>query len=198
MSQPIDEFEAFFTGGGGPKSVSPKKPGEFVQGLIYKYKKTEERDDDGNVVCYPGSENPKPQIILWLKTDMRDPEIPNDQGERRLWMKGNALWALKNFLRDNQLGAPKVGGKIRLEVVELKANTDRKKQPMKIHAAKYAPPTPDTIAAALAFKELVEPTQAPSEDNFFGSSTPATQSKPSSQSSTLDSMRGFADDEPPF
>lgn len=196
MSQPIDEFEALFTGGGGPKSVAPKQPGDFVQGLIYKYKKTEERDDDGNVVCWPGSTDPKPQIILWLKTDLRDPEITNDTGARRLWMKGNALWVLKNYLKDNQLGAPKVGGKIRLEVVNLKPNSDRKKQPMKEHAVKYAPPTPASVTEAQAFAALVEPVVRSDDDDFFGG-PPAGQSKPATTS--LDSMRGaFDDDVPPF
>lgn len=197
MSQPIDEFEAFFTGSAGPKSVSPKKPGEFVQGLIYKYKMTEERDDDNNIVYWPGSDKPKPQAILWLKTDLRDPEIPNDQGARRLWMKGNALWVVRNFCKDNGLGAPKVGGRIRLEVVSLKPNTDRKKQPMKEHAARYAVPTPATIAEALAFLELMEPSQASGgDDEFFGSSAPSSAGNP--KATTLDSMRGFEDDAPPF
>jgi hypothetical protein len=201
-----DEIDDIFGGGGGKgvPSYSPKKPGESITGLIYKMEKKNETDDDNNIVYYDNSETPKPLFVAHLLTDMRDPEIEGDDGSRRVWMKGNALWALKQFLKANEIKKPEIGGWLKLQVDSLRPPTNPKRKPMKEHSAAYRKGTEDDLSRALAHarkKEEEFKASRAEEDDFFGDSgAKADTGKPKT---TLDSMRGTGrsagfTDEPPF
>lgn len=180
-------IDDLFTGGGkGPVGIPLKEIGDVAGGVIFKMERLEERDDNGNTKLNEWGK-PKPLFVAWIMTDLRDPENPDDDGSRRLWIKGNALYELKTYLRENGLGAPKVGGQIFIKLIGKKPSG--KPQPMKLHAAKYIPPTTESEAAAYAHAAKLN---GPKQDDTFGAPTarPA-QSVPAA--TTLDSMRsGFA------
>jgi hypothetical protein len=193
MSNDIDDL--FAPKSAGPASATLSGIGDTVQGLIYKMERLEEKDEDGNVKMSQYG-RPKPLFLVYLITSLRDPQNPEDDGSRRVWLKGNGLWTLKEFLKENSLGSPKVGGKLKVTVEALKKDPAfPMRKPMKIHSVLYAPPTSETETQAYAWaKKKEDERNSGGDDDFFG--TPA-QAKPT----TLNSMRnsgGFDSDEPPF
>lgn len=209
MSTIHEDTDDIFEGGSGlgVPSIKLQQPGDTATGLIYRLQKLEEKDDDGNVICYDNSDKPKPLFVAHLITDLRDPENPDDDGSRRVWLKGNGLWALKEFIKANGTGAPKVGDYLWVQVESLKPNPNRMRKPIKQHVARLKKGDDDSLAKALAHARKVEERQASSsarraEDEFWGGSTTKDGSTGSTggRTTTLDSMRSSrkANDEPPF
>jgi len=191
-----DEFDDLFgSTGKGPASAKLSNIGDSVQGIIFKRQRLEEQDDDGNVVLNQWGK-PKPLVVLWLATDLRDPENPEDDGARRLWLKGNGLWTLQEFIRVNDLKPPAFGGKIKEWVESLKPNTIKTRKPMKVHGAMYADPKPEWKIIAQEYLDRWDKPKADGFDDSFDQRTAAAT--PAESKTTLDTMRGFDDDEPPF
>ena len=189
-----DEFDDLFNPvSKGPATVRLSDIGDTAQGIIFKRQRLEEKDDDGNVVLNQWNK-PKPLVVLWLITSLRDPENPEDDGARRLWLKGNGLWTLQEFIRENDLKSPQVGGKVKVWVESLKPNTIKTRKPMKVHGAMYADPKPEWKVEAQAFIDRWDKPKSDGFDDSFDQ-RPAASTKPKT---TLDSMRGFDDDSPPF
>lgn len=194
MSNEIDDL---FSGGTrGPASVPLTNIGDSVQGLIYKMERLEERDDEGAVKMNEWGK-PKPLFVAHVLTTLRDPNNPDDDGARRIWMKGNALWALREFLKANGLKSPKIGGMIKLELIGFKPADKPMRKPMKLHGAAYRDGTPDEEQRAYAFaaKKNDEAGQRASDDFFTGGTSTAA---PQPARTTLDSMRSTFTDTPPF
>lgn len=191
----FDEFEDFFTQGGkGLPSVDVKEIGDVCGGIVFKMELLEERDDDNKVKLNEWGK-PKPLLVTWVITTLRDPMNPDDDGARRIWWKGNALWELKNFLRENGHGSPQFGGSVFKKLTGKKPSG--RPQPMKLHAAKYTPPTPENVALANEYLAKYDKPKPSARDEFFGTNESATPGR----ATTLDSMRNssqFDNDEPPF
>lgn len=189
-----DQFDDLFNPvAKGPATVRLSDVGDTAQGVIFKRQRLEEKDDEGNVVLNQWNK-PKPLVVLWLITSLRDPDNPEDDGARRLWLKGNGLWTLQEYIRENDLKAPQVGGKVKVWVESLKPNAVKTRKPMKVHGAMYADPKPEWKLQA---QEYIDRWEKPKSDGFDDSfDTRPAKSEPAK--TTLDSMRGFDDDEPPF
>lgn len=185
----FDDIDDLFAGGGkGPASLTVRDVNDVAGGIIFKMERLEERDDAGEVKVNERGK-PKPLFVTWVITDKRDPMNDEDDGARRIWWKGNALWELQNFLRENGLGSPKLGGYIAMKLIGKKPSG--KPQPMKLHAATYRIPTNETEAQARQFAAKWE--RAP-KDDLFGD-------VPAARATTMDSMKkssNFDNDEPPF
>lgn len=196
MSNEIDDLFAPPTAGAPSAKLS--NIGDSVQGVIYRMERQTEKDDDGNEVLNEWGK-PKPVFVAHLITALRDPANPDDDGSRRVWMKGNALWTFKEFLKVNNIRAPKVGGRLKLTVSGLKPATSALRKPQKLHDVMYAVPTPDLETQAYAWaKKKEDEKNSQADEDFFGGSQSST---PASRTTTLDSMRtsgGFEDDVPPF
>lgn len=189
----FDDIDDLFGGGGkGPASINVTNINDVAGGIIFKMERLEERDDDGKTKLNEYGK-PKPLFVTWVITDLRDPMNPEDDGARRIWWKGNSLWELKNFLRENSLGSPKMGGYIAMKLVGTKPSGRPK--PMKLHAAVYRVPTNETEAKA---REYAAKYERPVKDDFFGGSAPVSAQPQNSGRTTLDSMRSSFTDEPPF
>ena len=191
-----DEFDDLFSPlSKGPATARLSDIGDTAQGIIFKRERKQETDDEGNVVMNQWNK-PKPLVVLWIATSLRDPENPDDDGARRLWLKGNGLWTLQEFIRVNDLKPPAIGGKVKVWVESLKPNAIKTRKPMKVHGAMYADPKPEWIAQAQEFAARWERPAVDEFDASFDERPAAKKSEPAK--STLDSMRGFDDDEPPF
>ena len=186
--------ELFEDGPKGPAGFPKMTMNQVIGGLIVKVERSEQRNIDGTTAYYDEEtkKNPKPALITWVSTDLRDPDNPDDDGVRRIWWTGNALYELKNFQKANGYGAPKPGGQIWKKLVGTKPSG--KGLPMNLYAAKYEPPTLDGERRAF---EIAAKYNKPARDDMFGpvSTPPAQQAQ---GRTTLDSMRGGFTDEPPF
>lgn len=194
-----DIDDLFGGGGGGPAALGVSALNDVAGGIIFKMERGEEVDMETKQVKLDAKGRPKPELVTWVITDKRDPDNPDDDGARRIWWKGNSLYELRNFLRENELGAPKIGGYVAMKIVELR-NTGKPKK-MKVHAATYKAPTPETIAKAQEYlAKWDKPKEA--EDDLWAAPSTRDGGASAAPKTTLDSMRagrsaGFTD-EPPF
>lgn len=192
-----DDIDDLFSGGGGAPTAKLSQPGDEVSGIIFKLERRNDTDDNDEVIMDPRTGKPKPLLVLHLITKERDPEIEDDDGCRRLWLKGNGLWALQQAMRDCGPGVkPRVGGMVRVLVESLKPNPVRSRKPIKQHEAKYWLPTTESEAQAFAMASVKD--RQPTDDVF--DNTPVAQQAQASKSQpSLNTMRGgFDDSEPPF
>lgn len=85
--------------GGGAPSAKFTSHGDIHKGVITKAETAQQTDFDTGKPKFYDDGNPMWQIVLTIQTDQRDPEIPNDDGERRIFVKGQMLAALRAALR---------------------------------------------------------------------------------------------------
>lgn len=193
--------ELFGSGPAGPATLKEQNIGDVIGGIVFKVERLEERDDN-NQVKLNDRGKPKPLLVTWVITDLRDPNNPDDDGARRIWWKGKGLWELQQFQRANGFGAPKPGGGIWRKYTGTQPSGRPK--PLNLYAAKYEAPTLENEKLAYEYAQRWNAKKPPAQDEWFGSSGPVS-SPPAqhAQATTLDSMRsGFGGnaftDEPPF
>lgn len=134
MSMPTSA-DAFFSGGGG-KGVKFPNIGASVTGTIIMVHEPEFQTEFGT-----GRILDKKQVRIELATSERDPEDPNDDGRRTLyvrgWMQGSIGDALKKV---GAAGAPKVGGTLTVTYVSDGTPSRPGISGPKQYAAVYVPP----------------------------------------------------------
>jgi hypothetical protein len=186
-----DEVDDFFGGGGGPKALSWKdKPvGTAYQGIITKVEVINKTDKKTGAIILNQQGKPKKIVILTLITDMRDPEIEDDNGLRRIFLQGNASWELRQTLRKGGFVKPIKGGRFKITLTGTKPTEHYNDQ--NLFTVLYADPTGDTLAQVAAIEGAANRTPAVDE---FASTAPARGA------TTLDSMRssgnGFTSEAP--
>lgn len=85
--------------GGGSPILKFESIGTTHKGTVIRAETSQQTDfDTGEPKFWPNGD-PMWQIILHLATDYRDTEVANDDGERRIFVKGNMLAQLKGALR---------------------------------------------------------------------------------------------------
>ena len=84
--------------GGAPAAKFPTI-GTTVKGTVLKAEVTQQTDFDSGEPKFWDDGKPMLQIVLTIQTDERDPDIVNDEGERRLFIKGQMLQAFRTALR---------------------------------------------------------------------------------------------------
>lgn len=88
--------------------------------------------------------SPKQQVVITLATDERDPEDPNDTGERSLWVTesrkaGTILAAIIQATRQTNAKL-EIGGTLSVSFTGHDPNSKNPAQPRKLYAATYQPP----------------------------------------------------------
>jgi hypothetical protein len=81
------------------------------------------------------------QLVITLQTSARDPEIDEDDGQRRVYVKGRRM---ENAIREAQkrAGVRKMadGGRLRIRFTDWDPESQNPKNPAKLYVAKYEPP----------------------------------------------------------
>ena len=191
-----DVLDDFFGGGGGPAGVKFQTQNQWVVGTVYKLEVKDQIDlQTQKPKLDERSGKPKQMLVAHMITDLRDPEIEGDEGDRRQFFSGNMLWELREALKAIGARKPQVGCKIAT------AWTGSKKsncpQPQKLYTARYMEPTSETLALVAA--KLEQENRAQYMADPFSNATPAVPAA-QAQRVTLDSMRSSDPfgDEPPF
>jgi hypothetical protein len=125
----------------GTRSASFLKVGDHVVGFIGRQPEvTQQRDFESGEPKFWSDGNPMMQLRVVLNTDGRDPEDPEDSGERAVYIRGNMQKAVAQAVR--QAGAPglEIGGKLLIRYVADGKPTRRGLNPPKVYEAKYRPP----------------------------------------------------------
>jgi hypothetical protein len=199
----FDELDEFFSGGGGPKGYSwdGAKVGQFVTGIIYDMEVRDKVNMETKEIELNEWGKSKKVLVLSVLTDLRDEEIEDDDGTRRLFLQGNALFEFKKTLREMKVRKPLKGGRVKQTLIG-KRKTNYPK-PQNLFEMLYAEPTGDTISAVSSLVAAkVTAANKVDDDPWAAGASASSTTAATGGASTLDSMRKskntFTDDSPPF
>lgn len=127
---------------GGAKSATFPTIGTKIQGKIVepKPKKIDVLDPKTRKPEYWDNGNKKEQILVTLQTNERDPQDDQDDGLRRLFMKGNLQNAVAAAVRAAGAKGIALGGIISVEYVSDGVKPGPGLSPPKEYKAVYIPP----------------------------------------------------------
>lgn len=139
MSTPINAND-FLMGGAGAPSAKFPTVGTSHSGRITEQPTVEQQRDftTGNPKFWDDG-NPMMQLVVTIQTDERDPSIDNDNGRRRLFVKGQLKTAIQEAVRAAGARGLEVGGHL---TVTYTHNGEVKKtgfNPPKLFTAQYTP-----------------------------------------------------------
>lgn len=133
------EANDFLMSGGAPAAKFPTI-GTTVAGTITQQPEVQQiRDFSTGEPLYWPDGKPKMQLVVTLATDQRDPQTPDDDGRRRLYVKGLMRTAIRDAVRKAGARGLEVGGRLEVTYVadgERKGNLN----PPKLYKAAYTPP----------------------------------------------------------
>lgn len=116
--------------------------GTTVTGTItVKPEVRQQVDYDTNEPLFWPDGNPREQLVVTIQTDQNDPEIPGDDGERSLYIKGGMKTAVTAAVKAARAKGLAVGGVLEVTYVKDGPKTNPKFKPPKVYAAVYHPPT---------------------------------------------------------
>ena len=144
-------------GSGVPTAKFPVA-GTTVKGTIVKAESTQQTDfDTGKPKFYDDSGKPMMQIEVTLRTEDRDPEIDNDDGTRRLFVKGHMLVALRAAVKQAGATDLSAGDSLAVKYVEDGEPTRRVEPPPKQYVAQYKIGTSPAGASLLGDSNAAPP-----------------------------------------
>jgi hypothetical protein len=149
----IDQgVEDILNAGGAPSAKFPTV-GTTIKGTIETAVVSQQQDFTTGEPKVWKDGNPAMQIVVTLATDERDAEIENDDGTRRLFVKGQMLSALKDALKTAGVKTLEVGGTLAVQYKSDGERSDPKFNPPKVYVAQYK--APEAAAAAVVVDELI-------------------------------------------
>jgi hypothetical protein len=152
----------FLMGGGGAPAAKFPTIGTSATGRITEEPTVQHQTDfDTGKPLYWEDGNPRMQLVVTLATEQRDPANPDDDGKRRVYIKGQLKTATVEALRKTGAQGLEVGGALTVTYV---ADGDAKGRgkPPKQYAVTYTPAAQAELAAPTAPTPAVPaPGQAP-------------------------------------
>jgi hypothetical protein len=133
-----------FLAGGGPASVKFPAIGTVVGGKIIEEPEVQQqRDIETGVLLTWQDGNPRMQMVVTLQTSERDPEIEDDDGIRRLFVKANLRKAVQEAVIAASCKGLDVGGTLEVAYIGDGEKTNRAYNAPKLYKARYTPPVSD-------------------------------------------------------
>ncbi|OZC62332.1 hypothetical protein CH267_02005 [Rhodococcus sp. 06-621-2] len=125
-SIPSAKFEAFGTTVGGPIDAEPelKNQTDFTTGEVLTWK-------DGS---------PRQQLVVTVQTSLRDPQNPDDDGKRKIYIKGQMQKAVTQAVRNARAAQLDVGGTLTVTYTNDGVPAARGLSAPKEYSATYTPP----------------------------------------------------------
>jgi hypothetical protein len=151
--QQYSELDDLFSGSGAPV-VKFTKVGDDVIGTISSIEVRQQRDFDTNEPKTWDDGKPMMEVILTLDTAERDRFIEDDDGSRRVFVRGAMLTALRQAVRKAKATKPEIGGRIAITHSGLGEAKKRGFNAPKLYDVEYEPA--DVVAVQEVFAEPVE------------------------------------------
>jgi hypothetical protein len=152
--QPPSADDLLMGGGGPPSAKFPVLGYENAGRIVGKPTVEQQRDYDTDEPLYWADGKPRWQIVVTLATGERDPEINDDDGLRRLFIKGQMKTAVQTALKAAKADGLEDGGHLTVTYTADGAQPNPKKNPPKQYTARY-------ITAANAELMAPEPVKRP-------------------------------------
>jgi hypothetical protein len=137
-----NDVNDFFTSGVKvPAAFDKNTPvGTTVMGIITDAVKRQKTDPkDGSPKTFPDG-NPQMQVVITIKTTLRDPADPDDEGLRRLYASGSMQKAIGQALVKAKAPGLEQGGVIAVKFTGLGVASGPAMNPPKLYSATYQPP----------------------------------------------------------
>lgn len=146
--------------GGGVPSAKFETVGASARGTVDNITASQQTDfTTGELLTWPNGD-PRMQVLVDLATEQRDPAVADDDGRRRLYIKGkNLTAAVREAVRKAGAKGLEVGGLLTVTYIGDGTQEKRGINAPKLYEASYRPP--DHAAAANAALGLAEPAATP-------------------------------------
>ncbi|MFF9129153.1 hypothetical protein [Streptomyces sp. NPDC014806] len=155
----------FLMGGGGAPTAKFPAPGTTVGGRITEEPKVEQqRDIQTGEKKFWNNGDPMMQLVVTVQTDQRDPSLEEDDGRRRIFVKGVMKNAVADAVRAAGARGLEVGGQLFVTYTHDGEPKQRGFSAPKQYAARY-------IAAAQS--ELAPPAPAAAPPQQYAAPAPA-------------------------
>lgn len=145
------DANSFLMGGGGAPTAKFPTVGTTVGGRITEPAKVEQqRDIKTGDKKFWSDGDPMMQLVVTVQTDQRDPALTEDDGKRRLFIKGQMKNAVADAVREASAPGLEVGGSLWVRFThELPANGPGMSPP-KQYEAKYVTAATNALGATPA------------------------------------------------
>ncbi|RUP66744.1 hypothetical protein SSPNP10_15895 [Streptomyces sp. NP10] len=168
----VPSADDFLMGGGGAPSAKFPTPGTTLSGRITERPTVEQQRDikDGSKKFWSDG-NPMMQLVVTVQTDERDPQLEEDDGRRRLFVKGQLKNAIADAVRAAGARGLEVGGSLNVTYTHDGTATQRGFSPPKQYTAQY-------VAAAANALHTPDPGTAPQQQYAAPAAAPAQAAPP--------------------
>ncbi|OZE88058.1 hypothetical protein CH304_00365 [Rhodococcus sp. 15-649-1-2] len=158
--------------GNGIASAKFEAIGTTVGGVITEEPEMRQQTNfDTDLPDFWPDGKPKMQLVVTVQTDLRDPQDPEDDGQRRFYVRANLQKAVAAAVRKAKATALEVGGTLQVTYSADGPKSNPKFNAPKIYTAVYTPPAANFLA------------DTPTEDTP-AASTPATTTAPAAGDDT--------------
>lgn len=132
------DANSFLMGGGGAPTAKFPTPGTVVGGRIIEPPSIEQQRDikTGEHKTWSNGD-PMMQLVVTVQTDQRDPAIEDDDGKRRIFVKGVMKNAVADAVRVTGAKGLEVGGQLWVKYTHDGVAKERGMSPPKQYDAKY-------------------------------------------------------------
>lgn len=137
----IDEANELLSGGSAP-AVKFSEIGDKISGKILTAERTQQTDFTTGQPKFWDDGKPMWQIVVTLATDERDDDIEDDDGTRRVFVRGHMLKAVQAAVRESGRKL-EIGGQLRIKHTGLGDPPKKGFHPPKLFEARYEPPEID-------------------------------------------------------
>lgn len=131
--------EQFLMGGGGAPSAKFKSLGDTVAGQVLDYEMRQQSDLETNSLKTWDDGRPMMQLVVTLQTTERDAGIEDDDGKRRVYVKGLLQQAVRDAIKAAGGKKLEVGGTLTVRYVGDEAPKRRGVNGAKIYQAHWQP-----------------------------------------------------------
>ncbi len=199
-------------------AVQWRKKGQVVSGPVVDVEEVQEtqfktqaplywgeKRGDGKVTTPTGPTgkalNPCMQLVVTVATGKTDPGIPNDTGERRVFMKGQMLAAMKTACREHRIREYEELIDAGIEVTFESEKPSDGGYDQKIFAVKLTPAPPKPKAGGLLTDDQPDEDQGdaqPAGETWIDKEKAKTTARKSTAASVTGRAKRAEDDEPPL
>lgn len=156
---------------GAPAAKFPSV-GSVVEGYVTaRPRKTEQRDVDGKVKTFDDG-TVRMQVLIEIQTELRDPDIPDDDGLRTVWCKWEIQKAVSAAILAAGVRRLEIGGFLQIGRTQDEPPVNKKYKPTQKFVAKYTPP------ATAADDMFTAAAPAPAPEVMFTQPPPAAATRP--------------------
>lgn len=136
-----------FLMGGGIPAAKFDTIGDIVKGTIVNSEVAQQTEFGTGVLKTWDDGRPMMQAVITLQTAERDPQVDDDQGLRKLYVRGQMQAAVRDAVRRSGASGLELGGTLAVQYKENEPAKQRGFNPKKVYVAQYVAPTPGTDAA---------------------------------------------------